>query len=484
MIDIYPVFCDTVERERLLTDSAKVLCGVSGGADSVCMCELLLKYIGPERLVVGHYNHMLRGAESERDEAFVRKYASERGLEFVCGRGDIGELSIMEGLGTEECARKYRYAFFEEARVQQGCDLIAVAHNAGDNAETILMHFMRGGALDGLRGISYRRDNIIRPMLDITRADIEDYLADRGISYVYDSTNGDNTYLRNLVRNELLPEISRVLGYDIRPVLCRQARLAAADSEFIREATDKIYEKLCRTDETDIDSAAEGIQLVLDGEKFKQLHTALRRRCVKKAIGQVRYPGGQEIFPGEKDIESAAVDRVMALFEAGKKGASADCGRGIMCTLTHSGLVFTVQSAYDSAETVPPELEITEADISTCLDAEGQLRTDLLKATERRVIFDKDKYSDIIDRYPVRLRHPEPGDRIQPFGMKGTKTLQKLLIDAAVPAEKRAKLWILAAGSEVLWVPGTVSSEKMRVDGNTVKLAELVLKRTDKNKHR
>ena len=489
MTDIYTVFCDTVERERLLNDPVKVLCGVSGGADSVCMCELMLKYLGPEKLAVCHYNHMLRGAESERDEAFTREYAESRGLEFLCGRGDIGELSIAEGLGTEECARKYRYAFFEEARQKTGCDLIAVAHNAGDNAETVLMHFLRGGALDGLKGISYRRDNIIRPMLDITRAGIEAYLASRGIPFVYDSTNGDNTYLRNIVRAELLPEISRVLGYDVRPVLCRQAKIAAADSSFLRQAADRAFCELtggvntCASAEEAADTA-EGSRIILDGSIFGRLHTALQRRCVKKAIGLMRYPGGKEIYPGEKDIESAAVDRVTALFHAGKKGGTADCGRGISCTLTHSGLVFRTCAAPDSGDSEPPELKITEADISTCLDADGRIRAELLKAGDRRAVFDKDKYFDIIDRAPVRLRHPEAGDRIQPFGMKGTKTLQKLLIDKAVSAEKRKEIWILAAGSEVLWVPGTVTSEKLRVDENTKTLAELVLERTDKNKHR
>ena len=189
-------------RFDLIEPGATVLVALSGGADSMYLLSRLAEEGYPVKCA--HYNHCLRPT-ADRDEQFVRDWCSGQGISLSVGRGDVAARAAKRGMSVEECAREMRYAFLEQTAREEGCALIATGHHAGDNAETVLMNLIRGSGLKGLCGIPERRGNLVRPMLEVTREEIDDYLTRRGIPHVEDETNGDDGYTRNKVRHHLMP---------------------------------------------------------------------------------------------------------------------------------------------------------------------------------------------------------------------------------------------------------------------------------------
>ena len=192
-----------------ITPGARVLCAVSGGVDSIYLLHRMTELAAQRGFTVGcaHFNHGLRGAESDRDEAFVRAQCAHLGVPFYAGRGDV---SSVRGMGTEGAARQLRYAFLTDCAAAHGYDWIATAHTADDNAETLLLNLARGCGLRGLTGIPPQRGKLLRPMLDTTRAEAEAYLAAHGIAHVEDSTNASDAYARNRVRHHAVPALESV----------------------------------------------------------------------------------------------------------------------------------------------------------------------------------------------------------------------------------------------------------------------------------
>ena len=205
------------DRE-LLPDNSRVLCAVSGGADSVALLALLREEGRGIRVACAHFHHGLRGAEADRDEAFVRDLCARWDLPFFVGRGDAAACARERGISVETAARELRYAFREETADAWGADLIATAHTAGDNAETLLLHLARGTGLTGLTGIPRRRGRIVRPLLDVSRAEIEAWLGERGIPHVEDSTNALDEAARNRLRHSAIPALESVNGAFLKSV--------------------------------------------------------------------------------------------------------------------------------------------------------------------------------------------------------------------------------------------------------------------------
>lgn len=193
----------------VIAHGARVLCAVSGGVDSMYLLHRMAELGAQRGFTVGcaHFNHGLRGVESDRDEAFVRAQCEKLGVPFYAGRGDV---TSVRGMGTEAAARELRYAFLTHCADEHGYDWIATAHTADDNAETLLLNLARGCGLRGLTGIQPQRGKLLRPMLDTTRAQAEAYLTARAIPHVEDSTNAADTYARNRVRHHAVPALESV----------------------------------------------------------------------------------------------------------------------------------------------------------------------------------------------------------------------------------------------------------------------------------
>ncbi len=186
----------------------KVLCAVSGGADSMCLLHAL--HSAGISVTAAHFEHGIRGEESKRDMDFVQSWCKDNSIPFVCGRAHVPAYAAEHSMGIEEAARLLRYDFLERQRIELGCDYIATAHNLDDNAETLLMHLIRGSGAKGLSGIPRQRGHIVRPLLDVCRRDIERYLRENAVPHVEDSTNQSEDYTRNLIRRRLMPVIAEI----------------------------------------------------------------------------------------------------------------------------------------------------------------------------------------------------------------------------------------------------------------------------------
>ena len=211
----------------MLPGGGTVLCALSGGRDSMAMLHILSRLAEEGfRVAAAHFNHRLRSA-ADRDEAFVRDWCRERDIPLTCGAGDVRTFAAREGLGIEDAARKLRYAFLETAARDMGADRIATAHHREDNAETVLLHLLRGTGLQGLGGIAPVRGKIVRPLLETSRAEIDEYVQRNSIPYVEDESNQDTHFTRNrLRRRRATPSAGR------RKPLCRRRRTARSPCLF------------------------------------------------------------------------------------------------------------------------------------------------------------------------------------------------------------------------------------------------------------
>ena len=228
----------------LLPGGTKVLCAVSGGADSMSLLHCLFSRADELgiKVAAAHFDHCLRGEESKRDRSFVEDWCAEHGVEFASASGDVAEFARNNGLGTEEAARQLRYEFLEKAADELGCDVIATAHNADDNAETLLLNLARGTGLKGLCGIPPKRGRIIRPLLKATRSEIEEYLKAHGVSHVEDSTNAGDEYTRNIIRHRVMP-VLREINPAFSDAALRTSGLLRDDEEYLSSLAAEFCEK-------------------------------------------------------------------------------------------------------------------------------------------------------------------------------------------------------------------------------------------------
>lgn len=231
---------DYIRRYDLLPRGSHVLCALSGGRDSVYLLYMLLGWAKKWELTVSaaHYNHQLRGAESERDERFVRQLCEKLQVALYVGCGDVSSVAKKNGTGIEETARTMRYAFLEQTRIACGADVIATAHHADDLAETMLFQLTRGSGTKGLSGIPPRRGNIVRPLLMTTRLEIDAYLEQHSIEYVDDSTNALDDSSRNLIRHHVIPVLQKLNPAFVSHA-ARSAMFLRADDTYIQMQADE-----------------------------------------------------------------------------------------------------------------------------------------------------------------------------------------------------------------------------------------------------
>lgn len=398
---------------------------LSGGADSMALLNLLLEVRNELGLCVyaAHLNHMIRGAEADRDEAFVRQECQRLGVKLFCERADVPSVAEREGKSLELAAREVRYEFLE--RVSMG--LIATAHNADDNLETLLLNLTRGTGIEGLCGIPFKRGRLIRPLLSVSRAEIEEYCGKKGIGYVTDSTNLSDDYTRNKLRHRVIPALK-----EINPAVVETALRATENLKEISDDISKGAEEYIKK------NTIEG-GLSLEG--FKELSVSVGKRIIKSFI------------EGKTGLALERV-HIEAAYAKALKGGRTELMKGY-----YFAVVKNVGRIENSLDVTAYEVKIS------VIDAEELKKGNKINNLLLNNLLDCDK---IMGQYCLRTRLP--GDAVRLRGSGCTKTLNKLFNERAVPVHRRDKLPLLADDGGVIWVYGFGPANRCVADGNTKKI--------------
>jgi tRNA(Ile)-lysidine synthase len=463
---------NTIHKHEMLRKGDHVLVGVSGGADSVALLAVLnrLRTLYGLSLTAAHFNHGMRGAESDGDEAFVRALCKSLGIALVCR--SLNDGTRPRGMSVEDFLRRHRYAFLELARLETGAGRVALGHHQGDQAETVLMNIIRGAGLNGLSGIPpVRAATFIRPLIDCSRREILDFLASESLFFVDDSTNADERFLRNRVRLRLLPELECRFNPSIRETLCRLADVIREDNDYI---LGEVQGHLARWRG---DTAPEHPFQVPVAE-LGDLHCALQRRAILEIA---RTASAAESSIGFEHVQAA-----LDLAAEKKTGGSLHLPGGVRVERKYGLLEFhrveipggrsrgarvpkDPEEAFHFDVSVPGTVRIASLEIS--IRFRELKRVPPILATDRRAYLDRDRIA-----FPLVVRSVKPGDRIQPLGMKGTRKLKSVFIDEKIPRELRGTIPVLADAVSVLWVPGVRLSERVRIGKATKRVlsAEII----------
>lgn len=291
-----------IKENKLIKNGDKIILGVSGGPDSLCMLDLLYKMKEKKELnfeiIVAHVNHMIR-EEAEADENFVKEFCEKRNIEFISKKIDIKNIANTEKIGLEEAGRKERYKFFNEILAKKMFNKIAIAHNKNDVAETILMNLFRGTGITGLKGIEAKTEKYIRPLIDCERTEIERYCKEKELNPRIDKTNYENTYTRNKIRNIVIPYIQKEFNPNFIQTMYRLSNLIQEEEKYIKKEVSKKYTEILVSEDF------EEKQIILDLKKFNNQEKVIKSELIIYTI--TRLTGTN------KGIEKIHIEDIMKL---------------------------------------------------------------------------------------------------------------------------------------------------------------------------
>lgn len=478
---------ETIRKYRMLTSNTKLVVAVSGGPDSVTLLHLLFK-LRPKynlRLWVAHLNHQLRGREADFEAEWVKEFAVKLGIPVISDTFNVPALAKEKKLSLEEAARLSRYNFLEEVANQMGASKITLAHTASDQAETLLMRLMRGSGLDGLSAIPPVRDKIIRPLIEVFREQIEDYCRENNLQPRLDSSNRETSFLRNRVRLNLIPYLSREYGDRIERILFQTVNLLRQDSEYLKEETERVFKSVL---EEEIHE-----ELVLNEEKLSCLHPALQRRVIRKAIEKIKG-----------DLRGITFDHIVSILKLykTKRPKQLDLPHGLVIRHRYQDLLIRKgkekRLSFVRNLVIPGTTKLTELNLaldteliselsgfSSQKDSQKRLGEAFISSgrfmachplasakntnspqihdfPEPQAWFDFDKLEP-----PLYLRTREKGDRFHPLGMRGSKKVKDFFIDLKIPLEERERVPLLMGKDKVVWIVGYRIDQRFKVDRDT-----------------
>jgi len=464
---------ETVGRHALLRDGRRVLVALSGGADSVALLLILRELERDGAVVVAgaaHLNHLLRGADADADEAFCAALAARLDVPFLAGRVDVAALARAGKRSLEDAARSARYAFLERAADTLGADAIAVAHTKDDQAETFLLRLLRGAGARGLAAIRPRvrlpgvtpeaRRWVIRPLIDLERAALREYLAAGGQAFREDATNADVSIPRNRVRHELIPLLESRFSPAVVDVLAREAALARDDEDFLQGEAIKLADRIVLTGRT---PGPADIHLDIAG-----LLRAPRALASRVVLGALQRQAGS------RPIHFDHVERVFALAAAGGGGAISLPGQDAVRSgatiwlrrrLAHrSGEAAKVGNTFAFSLSIPGEVALDPQKLT--VSAERLPGTDAAQARPMKWAARGAEVGVAAAalRLPLAVRSRRPGDRFRPLGAPGARKLQDFFVDRKVPRGERDTVpLVVDASDRIVWVVGQTVAEDFRV---------------------
>jgi tRNA(Ile)-lysidine synthase len=452
-----------IREHRLLPEDSLVV-AVSGGADSVCLLHILanLQEELKIKLHIAHLNHQLRGADSDADAKYVADLASKLGIPCTIEKRDVKGHQARERLSLEEAAREVRYRFLAEVAKSIGTGRAAAGHTKDDHIETILMHLIRGSGTRGLRGLQpstlwqsgANGLTIIRPLLEISHEETEEYCRRHKLSPRLDASNLSLSPLRNRVRQQLRPLLE---SYNpaIAEALLRTGRITDDEISFFDEQVGRLWDEVIRQ---------EGKTIILDKAAFEPLDPALKRYLLRAAV--------EKLLGSAKDIELRHIEEMLSLTTkpAGKR---LDLPGGLTFSIEYDRYLLT-----PDLSTLSPLPEL-KGEFPLKIPGKTLLPGWRVEATivEREDISQKDDFTAYLDlaksgeKLTVRAR--KKGDRFQPLGLAQPKKLGEFMIDAKIPQAWRGRIPLVCSGEQILWVVGWRLDERAKVGAETKRVLRL-----------
>ena len=443
------------EQQNLITPGDRILIGLSGGADSVCLLAVL-KEMAPELSVTlgaFHVHHGIRGEEADRDEEFSEALCSRFGVPFFSVKENVPERAKEWQTGLEEAGRRVRYEAAERIAKEQGYDKIALAHHRNDVAETLLFHLFRGSSVGGLASVPAKRGAIIRPLLCCERAEIEAYLTEAGLEFCTDSTNTDTGYTRNKIRQGLIPCALEINAGAVRHMAESAEELGELET-FLSGETEKIFNKAERRQE----------EIIVPLSLLEEVPAVLCRRVIYRCIG--------ELAGSKKDITKDHVAAVLGLGKA-QSGKKISLPYALVAGRDFDRIY--IRKTAESGEEPAPEVCVAAIPGEYFFGNEGESLQFRIFSYKKNTEIPKNEYTKWFDydkiRGTLRLRTYLSGDRL---GLtEGTKSVKALWTEKKVPADRRMKQMLLADEEQVLWIPGVRCCDNYRVDDGTKTVLEV-----------
>lgn len=447
----------TIQQESLIASGDRVVVALSGGADSVALTRLLSELADTASFdVVGvaHLNHQLREA-ADADERFCRTLARRLSLPCLVGRADVTTLASRERISIEEAGHRERYAFFRHASATLQADRIATAHTRDDQAETYLMRLLRGAGPVGLSGIHPRSGDIVRPLLDVSKSELREYLAANGQEFREDETNRDVTVTRNRIRHELIPFLERQFSPSIVDVLVRETKIARYDAEWLEDQAHAAASAIVRY----TDGAA-----MLDQARLSKQPVALARRIVKRAVERV----------AGRSVGFDQVERLLVLVGQGAASPTEFDLPGCRAAIAHGCVTIGPPPARRTSSSplaefayrleIPGEVEIPEANMTVAVERVTGGSSVAGMSERGEVVYVAGGHVTA----PLIVRSWRPGDVFRPLGLGGHKKLQDLFVDRKIDRLSRQKVPIVADKKRgIVWVVGHSVSDDFRITPGT-----------------
>ena len=458
-----------IREEHMLNDGWKVVVGISGGADSMCLLFALLEIraVMELELIGVHIHHGIRGREADDDQRYVETICREYDVPCYSFKADIRRMAAARKMTEEEAGRYYRYECFERVRVNLSANAIAVAHHQEDCCETVLMNLFRGSGIRGLTGILPVRDRIVRPLLRVSRGEIEAYLRAAGVKWREDASNADTGYMRNRVRHELMPYIRAHINERAGEHIEQMAGMMRDICDYLDEQTAAAFDRCVKV-------TADPAGCVIDAKAYRAEHGVIRRellrRCLAVTAGRL------------KDIEYVHVELLDGLFDK-NAGASLDFPYDMTARRTYDSVI--VRAGKREAPERTEGVRVDRVPGTYALPGPGMtMRLSFRDYGENEEI-PRNVYTKWFDcdriKGTLAIRTRRNGDFIIFDEAGHKKTLNRFMIDARVPRQERDRVLLLADGSHILWIVGYRISEGYKITDSTKKVLVAEIKGEEKH---
>jgi tRNA(Ile)-lysidine synthase len=447
----------TIEKYNLLEKGERVIVALSGGPDSTALLAVLAE-VAREMdlsLIAAHFNHGLRGRESDEDEDFSRELSQRLGLVFCAEKMD--QKNDEKGISPEDYYRRKRYGFLNKIAADYRAQKIALGHNLQDQAETVLLNLLRGSGLEGLKGILPKRDgNIIRPLIEISRQEIISYLNKAGITYRQDSSNENRMYLRNQIRMELIPYLKEKYNPSIEENMAQMAEILRTDDEFIRQHVAKALESSL------IQKGPDRILFKIDF--ISKLPPAIRWRLFKTVL--------EDFSPAKNGfsfVHIKSLDNLSQRCESGKRIA---LPLGIEARREYDDLILerryarSIHVMYEYSMDIPGHVYVEERNVTVRTELTKKENIDL--SNPDKVYLDLDKI-----KQPVVVRNRRDGDWFQPLGMQGRQKIKNFFIDHKIPCSQRDEIMLIVDDISVISIENLHLNDRVKITEKTRNVLKL-----------